>query len=418
MVDSLISYIKKDFSFQHKIVCIPHFSQINNYASNIVKYVNYNLDLDLNEKNTDVFCYGKYLGASFTDAGYHTTIKTGIDHLVLFKKLFNENDAEFFWNNISSPSRYVFENQDELMKKTQKIWLDPILKDTGGLTDKRNYLTYTYDMSNEEVIRFKYDDIKSYINEGKIVDEGCADAALFIPISKDFPDSDLIGVEISSEFIARANERIREGFFGNSFVHIVQANLLNKVFEDNFVNTVICNSTLHEIWSYNNKMESLKKYLKLKYDQLAPGGRLIARDVCGPDNMDTIVYMRDTTDGNTLFKKFMDDFKHVRSVDAFEEIEIKGETFIKTNLKIVSEYLLHKDYLDNWTSEMNEEFCHLNKKLWEEILEENNFKIVKLAPYKNAWIEENRFKNKIILLDENLQGIDYPDTNIVIVVEK
>jgi hypothetical protein len=273
-------------------------------------------------------------------------------------------------------------------------------------------------MSNETVVNFKYNDIKHYIIEGKIVDEGCADAALFIPVSKDFPDSDLIGVEISSDFIARANERIREGFFGSSFVNIIQANLLSKVFEDDCIDTVVCNSTLHEIWSYNNKSESLHNYLNLKYNQLRTGGRLIARDVVGPEEPHKIVYMRDKGDNNDLFKKFMCDFKQVRDIDTYEEVEIHGEGFIKSNLKIISEYLLHKDYHDNWESEMNEEFCHLNTSSWQKVLQENNFKIVTLNAYKNEWIEENRLKDRIVLLDLDQKVIDFPNTNIVIVAEK
>lgn len=418
MVDSLINSLKKEFDFKHKIVCIPHFYKTDDFASNIIKYVNYNTELDLNNDNTHVFSYGKYLGEVFIKNGYSVTIEIQVDHIKLFEKLYKEKDENYFWENISIPSKYVFENQDEIINKTEKIWLDPILKETGSITETRNYHTYAYDMSNEEVINFKYNDIKPYIVEGKIVDEGCADAALFIPISRDFPDSDLIGVEITSDFIARANERIREGFFGGSFVNIVQANLLNKIFEDNFVDTVICNSTLHEVWSYNNKRESLNNYLKLKYNQLRSGGRLIARDVVGPGEPNKIVYMRDNTNNNELFKKFMNDFKQVRDIDTYEEVEINGEKFIKSNLKIISEYLLHKDYEDNWQSEMNEEFCHLNTSSWQKVLEENNFKIVKLNAYKNKWIEENRLKDKIILLDENKQSIDFPNTNIVIVAER
>lgn len=418
MVDSLITYLKKEFTFKHKIVCLPHFNKASNYGASVIKYVNYSTGLELNNENTQVFSFGKYLGDVFAHDGYSVRTEIHVDHVTLFEKMYKEKDENYFWGNVSLPSKYVLENQDEIIKKTEKIWLDPILKETGGLTETRNYHTYTYDMSNEIVINFKYNDIKKYIVEGKIVDEGCADAALFIPISKDFPDSDLLGVEISSDFIARANERIREGFFGGNFVNIIQANLLYKIFEDDFVDTVICNSTLHEIWSYNKKSESLNEYLQLKYKQLRTGGRLIARDVVGPEEQDMVVYMRDVGDGNLLFKKFMVDFKQARNVDTYEEVDIDGVIYIKSNLKIISEYLLHKDYHDNWESEMNEEFCHLNSVSWSKILEENNFKIVKIHAYKNTWIEENRLKGKIILLDENRNVVDFPNTNIVIVAEK
>ena len=311
MVNSLIYKLQEEFSFSYKIETIPHFNQADNYADTILKYLNYNLAIDLNKNTTEIFCYGAHLGKKFTDAGYTTHTKIALDHVGLFRELFSNDNQTFFHENISDSSRRVLDNQQEVMIAAKKIWLDKVLQEKGGITDTRNYHTYTHDMSNEKIIDLKYGDIKEYLVEGKIVDEGCADAALFIPIAKHFPDSDLIGVDISNDFIARANERIREGYYGNSFVNIIQANLLDKIFEDNFVNTVICNSTMHEIWSYNKKEESLRSYLQLKYDQLVDGGRLIVRDVIGPEDSTRTVYMRSMHDNNELFKKLYDSMVNI-----------------------------------------------------------------------------------------------------------
>lgn len=284
------------------------------------------------------------------------------------------------------------------------------LVDFGTVADKEYYVP--------GLIQVKYDDIRAYIREGKIIDEGCADGALFVPIARDFRDSDLVGIEISNDFIARAQERIREGHFGGSFVTILQANLLQPIFEDDFSDTVICNSTTHEIWSYNNKEESLKHYLSLKYKQLREDGRLIIRDVVGPKDFEKIVLMRSLNDDNQLFRKFMRDFKHLRPGDTYEEVTRGGVQYIKANMKIVSEYLLHKDYLDNWESEVQEEFCHLNANSWRTYLEGCNFKVVTITEYRSDWIVKNRFEGQVELYTEGGERVEYPNTNIVIVAEK
>ncbi len=119
-------------------------------------------------------------------------------------------------------------------------------------------------MSNEAIVDLKYSDIKSYILPGRIVDEGCADGALLTRIADDFPDSDLIGIEITGELISRCLERQRAGEFGEAFVHFHQRNLISPIFEAGTIHTTICNSTLHELWSYNHRDVTVLAYLRQK----------------------------------------------------------------------------------------------------------------------------------------------------------
>jgi SAM-dependent methyltransferase len=132
-----------------------------------------------------------------------------------------------------------------------------------------------------EIIRLKYLDIRNGIRSGRIVDEGCADGALLAEISRDFPDSDLFGIDLSAEFASRFHERQRAGEFGGAYVHFFHRNLLDRIFEPESIDTTICNSTLHELWSYAEQEKTVRAYLAEKFRQLRPGGRLIIRDVGG-----------------------------------------------------------------------------------------------------------------------------------------
>jgi tRNA G46 methylase TrmB len=76
-------------------------------------------------------------------------------------------------------------------------------------------------------------------------DQGCADGALLAEVSHDFPDSDLFGIDLSSEFASRFQERQRAGEFGGAYVHFFHRNLLDRIFEPESIDTTICNSTLH-----------------------------------------------------------------------------------------------------------------------------------------------------------------------------
>ena len=78
------------------------------------------------------------------------------------------------------------------------------------------------------------------------MDEGCADGALLAEVSRDFPDSDVFGIDLSSEFAGRFHERQRAGEFGGAYVHFFHRNLFDRIFEPGSIDTTICNSTLHE----------------------------------------------------------------------------------------------------------------------------------------------------------------------------
>ena len=306
----------------------------------------------------------------------------------------------------------------------------------------------------------KFNDIKDAVVEGKIADEGCADGALMVRLAETFPDSDIIGIDITGEFISRVEERQRAGEFKKSFVYVYQRNLLQPVFSNNSVDTVICNSTLHELWSYGEQAKSVRNYLRYKYKQLTPGGRLVIRDVVGPEHKGTVVYMKlNTLDGETYssdderilstpperlstasrFFRFVHDYlselsETGRRTDnckvSYTQEEVQGISYIKLALKDAAEFLLTKDYTDNWHSEMNEEFTFWDINEWKQELAKVGFAIVNddsadpkySKAYANEWIVKNRYQPTATLWVKNESGklveFPYPVTNMVLVGEK
>jgi len=336
-------------------------------------------------------------------------------------------------------------------------------------------------MSNTTVINLKWNDIKQFVKTGKIVDEGCADGALLLCISKDFPDCDLIGVELTTEFLARCHERQRLGQFGSCFIFFHQRNITRPIFENNSIDTTICNSTFHELYSYSpagTREQIVKDYVKYKFDQLRPNGRFIVRDVIGPEDKDKIVLMWiNHKDGVNnwlpgddqkkmeeyetmvqtqlkghptqlqqhlhqlstfaLFDRFKKDFAF--SSELFhnsEIIEIEEQYFVKTNMRAAAEFMLTKDYHTNWESEMHETFTFWSLKDWKNHLRHVGFRVLKGDPttyepatraYTNDWIIKNRFDNHCQVYDcpsnlpskiEELKTLAHPPTNVIIVAEK
>jgi ubiquinone/menaquinone biosynthesis C-methylase UbiE len=361
---------------------------------------------------------------------------------------------------LSDATKSLWKDMPEIPEHVVRLWNDPLLTDSGSLTEERDYATYAVGMSHTALMDIKFNDIKDAVVEGKIADEGCADGALMVRLAETFPDSDIIGIDITGEFISRVEERQRAGEFKKSFVYVYQRNLLQPVFSNNSVDTVICNSTLHELWSYGDQAKSVRNYLRYKYKQLTPGGRLVIRDVVGPEHKNTVVYMKlNTLDGETYgsddgrilstppeqlstasrFFRFVHDFLRElsetgRRTDNYKVLytqeEVQGISYIKLALKDATEFLLTKDYTDNWHSEMNEEFTFWDINEWKQELTKVGFVAVNddsadpkySKAYANEWIIKNRYQPTATLWTMNESGklveFPYPVTNMVLVGEK
>jgi hypothetical protein len=200
--------------------------------------------------------------------------------------------------------------------------------------------------------------------------------------------------------------------------------------------------------------------LRYKYRQLTPGGRLVIRDVVGPERKDTIVYMKlNSLDGDSYqadderilstppdklstesrFFRFVHDYlrelcETKRRADNYKVLfsieEVLGIRYIKLPLKDATEFLLTKDYTDNWDSEMNEEFTFWDIHEWKHELNKVGFVVLNddaaqpkySQAYANEWIVKNRYQPTATLWIMNESGklveSPYPVTNMVLVGEK
>jgi hypothetical protein len=187
-------------------------------------------------------------------------------------------------------------------------------------------------------------------------------------------------------------------------------------------------------------------YLRLKYRQLAPRGRLIIRDVIGPEDLDDPVHLwltdedgsrwQDGVEGQEVgnlstlarFYRFARDYLPQRrdngetTLVPYQQESINGRTYIVTTHRLSVEYMTKKDYIDNWESEMHEEFAYWSFADWKNALRSVGF-IVKEAShtYTNEWIVKNRWENKVALFrrhNDLLIPLPYPPTTAVLVAQK
>jgi hypothetical protein len=339
-------------------------------------------------------------------------------------------------------SRAVFSENAAVLTRCCRLFTDPILQQSGSLTAAtRDYSVYNDAMSNASILALKWADIKDHVVDGLIVDEGCADGALLTVVAEAFPDSDLIGVDLAREMISRAQVRLSAGHFGDSFVHFHQRNLLDPIFAADSVSTTICNSTTHELLSYAGGVGAVERYVALKWNQLRRGGRLLIRDVVGPESAHELVtVLVRSSDGrnppnaasgdrevatlrglstNARFGVFLADF--VATAHAGEPApECLGQEgdFVRWRVsrRLVCEARAHIDYCESWTVEVKEQFCALSFTAWSALLTKHRFVVSALSrAYCSQWLVDNRFAGRFVVEGEGPAAMP---TNVVLIAEK
>jgi SAM-dependent methyltransferase len=317
-------------------------------------------------------------------------------------------------------------------EKVQLLFRDSMISGDGDLTTTRDYNIYVRQM--DEIAGMKYQDTASYIQPGRIGDIGCAVGSWIRLASNDdrFRESDFYGIEVSRHLYEICQQRKSNGEFKNPFVFFSQRNAVTGLaFEPNSMNTIHTSSLTHEIESYGSRADLLQ-FIKNRYDELAPGGVWVNRDVVGPFDKEKEVLMwlngSDGTDSGDLaslstaarFYKFSQDFrKHEGYKVQFTEVSINNTAYVRLSLRDAAEFLSRKDYTDNWESEMHETFCFWDFNEWKGQLTSVGFKIhADSKVFVNPWIVENRLKGKaelFTLRNGELVPEEYPVTTMILV---
>jgi len=446
----------------HRIFGIPHYGHISSFAEFTVREICDQSEglIDLTPGNCLVLCSTPeviklYQELSFSILTAEQTEPRAPVPIDLIRAVAEAGDAwpesEILRRNLSSASISIFEDFPEIPRRIIRLYGDPLTNQEGSLTETRNYNSYARGMN--EIMRLKYLDIAPAIRAGRIVDEGCSDGGLLAEIARDFPDSDLYGIDLSAEFAHRFEERKRAGDFGGAYAHFYLRNLLDSLFEPASIDTTLCNSTLHELWSYAEGEKTVLAYLKEKFRQLRPGGRLIIRDVVGPTDADReVILWCNPEDGAALaegaasrdhaeleklstrarFQVFLADFlrgrpRHGVLIPDPLPAEIAPGTY-RVSLRLAAEFLSKKDYTDNWKSEMNEEFCFWSFAQWKNALTTTGFTLLENEVggtplshgYCNPWIVGHRYTGKVRIspVEHPERELPFPPTNMVLVAEK
>lgn len=437
---------------------IDDVGDLKDFASYTLKQISHQSEhkLRLNSKNTKPICstpvmemYQKIgfevLTAELKNDNY-TSYKAALPWELLEK--IAENPDWLHSEELRSlvhPSATEIWTTYSLDEKVRNILNDPIIREDGDITESRDYNSYVRQM--DEIAEIKYKETAQFIHPGIIGDIGCAVGSWIKQASEDarFRESDFYGIEVARQLFDICQQRKNNREFGNPYVFFAQKNAVTShVFEKESMNTIHTSSLTHEIESYGNRQDLLH-FIANRYEELQSGGIWINRDVIGPENGDEVILLKlNSEDGRnkdyekqfndnhelatylaglstfTLFKRFCLDFRRSENdLITYAEKKIAGETYYQLPLKDAAEFMLTKDYHDNWNSEMHERFCFWSFSKWKRTLESQGFQVKEASQaYTNPWIATNRFVNKVQLFDLKMKPLEYPPTNVLLLATK
>lgn len=439
-VEALIPFLEA-IGMNYKIVSIPDIPDDKKWVDFVEKQIEYQSQesVSINPRNTVLFSSTpsvmnlfkkknyKIIRAEINPDGTYKTLRPFevIDLLVNASRKWKAKNAK--WKKYASNASINLYKKYNLGEVIQEIYSEVLTTSEGELTETRNFRTYGSQM--DASMPMKWQEISPFIVEGKIVDAGCGTGTLLFYLSENFPEADVIGIDLSREFL-----RYCEGqYYPNHNVYVYRKNIISQNFRQDTIATKIFSSILHEVYSYNNySKQVIAKTLRNTYKELEGGGRVIIRDGVKPENK-TVYLLFNSKDGvlnarevhklssEGRFLRFAKDFKKGGGIK-YSIKYINGIKYYKTSLQDAYEFMNKKDYPDNWDVEVDEVYGVMTFREYCNLLNKIGYKIVNGSrEILNPWIKKNRLEGKISIFEmknKKLIPIEYPPTHMILVGEK
>jgi predicted O-methyltransferase YrrM len=279
--------------------------------------------------------------------------------------------------------------------------------------------------------------------EGRVADMGTGSGGGAQALAALYPELRVIGVDLDPTTVAIARDAHR---LPN--LDFVVGDVAQPVFEPGSLDGIFDSSVLHHVTSFGGyDHEAAARALAAQVPQLRAHGVLVVRDFVHPGEGLALLDVRHD-DGAApgeegaddprrcstaaLLERFSREFRSLHAAPGFalerlasaafahapHDAPAPGFTRYRLALHHAVEFVLRKDYREDWGAEAKEEYGYFTQSRFEELFAALGLRVLASQPIRNPWIVRHRFRGKIALRDEHGALRETPATNYVIVGER
>jgi SAM-dependent methyltransferase len=266
------------------------------------------------------------------------------------------------------------------------------------------------------------------LGRGRVADMGMGSGAGSQALAALYPQLDVVGVDVDPTMVALARER-----YALPNLSFVVGDVATRVFDDGTLDGVFDSSVLHHVTTFGGyDHENAARALAVQARALKDHGVLVVRDFVDPGPGDALLDVP-ADDGDdsgdpsrcstaSLFERFAREFRSLypKPGFAFEALSPPRPRWrrYRVTRTLAAEFLLRKDYRDDWVAEVKEEYTYFTQERFEQELAALGLRVLASTPIRNPWIVRHRFEGKCALSDVAGAPLELPATNIVVVGER
>lgn len=264
---------------------------------------------------------------------------------------------------------------------------------------------------------------------GTVADMGSGSGKGSYDLARLFPDLRIIGVDVNPVAVGHAQKNY---ILPNLEFRV--GDIALDIFPEETLDGIVNSSVLHHVTSFNDfQIQKIYRLFDHQVRALKDGGVLTVRDFVAPSAIKDILLELPRNDGKeagelatlstaSLFEEFCRTF-HVAAyrnghIPFIRVKEDEKHVTYRVSLRYATEFLLRKDYREDWAVELAEEYLYFTQEQFEEEFRRRNMRILLSRPVTNDWIVEHRWKEKVRLMEIDGAPLDFPPTNYIIVGEK
>ncbi len=254
------------------------------------------------------------------------------------------------------------------------------------------------------------------LTRGKVADMGMGSGTGSEALASLYPALEVVGVDVNPEMVRLAEER-----FALPNLSFVVGDIAAPCFEEGSLDAIFNSSVLHHVTTFNGyNHHAAGQALDVQARQLRTHGTLIVRDfVALPEGEVLLDLPAETCE---LFERFAREFRKLSERPGFSYTEEApprdGWRRFRLQQRLAHEFVLRKDYADDWDTEVLEEYTYFTQPQFESHFARLGLRVLASHPLYNPWILRHRFKGKFELRRPEGGRLDDPPTNYVIVGEK